>query len=246
MSGHQGGFHYGSVPDTEPSNCHADDRRRIDGRHGLSVSVDVTDRRHRTNWRDTIRRRRRSGRRVGGRHQRRSTSGAAPQIEFGIRHGLTDNLDIGGKIYVAGLELGVKYQYLTGSFDGAIAPAISGMYFGTSEGSGGFLYIHLPFLFDVDVSDTFSFAFGPKFLYAVVFGDVTEGEDDIDFSSDGLLGGLYLGFPFRLGDAFWLVPEINLYTGLATEGDAFDVLLWQGGIGLLFGGGPADEPVAAP
>ena len=174
------------------------------------------------------------------------TSGAAPQIEFGIRHGLTDNLDIGGKIYVAGLELGVKYQYLTGSFDGAIAPAISGMYFGTSEGSGGFLYIHLPFLFDVDVSDTFSFAFGPKFLYAVVFGDVTEGEDDIDFSSDGLLGGLYLGFPFRLGDAFWLVPEINLYTGLATEGDAFDVLLWQGGIGLLFGGGPADEPVAAP
>src|SRR6185436_17269080 len=54
-----------------------------------------------------------------------ATSVTLPQFEFSTRYGLTDNLDIGGKLYFFGAELGLKYQPVRGDLDLAIAPAAS-------------------------------------------------------------------------------------------------------------------------
>ena len=172
-----------------------------------------------------------------------SGGGTVPQIEFGMRYGLSDNLDLGAKLFLAGLEMGVKYQFMNGSFDAAIAPAASFSYFSSGDASTGFLYVHLPVLFGYNLSDSFAVAFGPKFIYAAVFGDITVEEDSTDFSGDGLLGGGFVSFPIKLGDAFWIAPEINIYAPF-TGDTAFESLWWQGGLAFMFGGADSPEPAA--
>lgn len=184
-----------------------------------------------------------SGEDVGG----SSTSFVAPQFEFAVRYGVTDNIDLGGKIFAIGGELGMKYQFLEGSFDGAVAPSLSFISFSssttavdgtTADESVSILYMHLPFLFGANVSDTITVGFGPKFMYVLAFGDVEVSGEGASATMQGLMGGLYLGLPIQVGDAFWIAPEINVYTQLAVEDvDAFSDLVWQGGLGLYFGGG---------
>lgn len=171
-----------------------------------------------------------------------------PQVEFGARYGVAENFDVGAKIYLLGAEIGMKWQFLRGGFDMAVAPAISFASFSASDGSGGsstvsFLYLHLPFLMGANLSDRVTLSFGPKFMYALIFGDVTSSTGDADFDAvSGLFGGLYLGLPIRLGSAFWIAPEINVYTNLVNDGgDSFTVAIWQGGLGFYFGGPEQEE-----
>lgn len=160
---------------------------------------------------------------------------AAPQIEFAVRHGLSDTVDIGGKVYLGGLELGVKVQVMDSDWDMSIAPATSFIYVKADDEGVGVLYLHAPLLIGTDFSDTLSIGFGPKFLYALFFGDIV----DDDFAVDGLMGGAYVNLPIRVSQSFWIAPEVNVYTPFT--GDAsFDTVLWQGGIGFLFGGGEGE------
>jgi len=174
-------------------------------------------------------------------------SGTAPQAEFAARYGVSDNIDIGAKVYGLGAELGLKWQFLRGGFDAAVAPAVSFISISSTGASGesasiSVFYFHLPLLFGANLSDSFTLAFGPKFLYGLFLGDVSTSSGDEFASGDVLMGGLYLGLPIRVGGAFWVAPEINVYTPFVAEGDAaFDSVWWQGGIGLYFGGAPRTE-----
>jgi hypothetical protein len=159
-----------------------------------------------------------------------------PQFEFTARYGLTDNLDIGGKLYLIGAELGLKYQFLRGPLDVAIAPAASYISFGSSSdsssGSISATYLHLPLLFGLNLNDTVTISFGPKLLYTIA--SVTTSNSTNDRSSaatSGLWVGGYVSLPLKVGRAFWIAPEINVYRPLKE-----DILIYQGGLALLFGG----------
>ena len=100
-----------------------------------------------------------------------SQSVTFPQFEFTARYGLTDNIDIGGKLYLIGAELGLKYQFLRGPLDVAIAPAASYISFGSSNDSSSSsisaTYLHLPLLFGLNLNENFALSFGPKLLYTI-------------------------------------------------------------------------------
>ncbi len=167
-----------------------------------------------------------------------------PQFELGVRYGLNDFMDIGVKLYIAGIEAGVKIQPIRGPFDLSIAPAFSYIQFSSDGNSVGVLHVHLPILMGVNFGDRFTIAFGPKLLYWAGFG--AGGTGGIS-SIDGLFGGFFVSLPIRVGRAFWLAPEINVYGNLArpsVPGDPlFQTVIWQGGLGMYFGGA---EPGAQP
>jgi hypothetical protein len=175
-----------------------------------------------------------------------------PQFEFGARYGLTENLDLGGKLYFLGAELGLKYQFLRGALDAAVAPAASYISIGASAGdgdSGGsaalrVLYLHLPLLLGYNVSDRVTLGFGPKLLYGIASGTtMANSQTERSTGSGGLLGGFF-SVPLRVGNAFWIAPEVNAYRALEGGG-----VLWQGGLAFMFGGAerpPGSVPPPAP
>jgi hypothetical protein len=174
-----------------------------------------------------------------------SESVTFPQFEFSTRYGLTDNMDVGFKLYLIGAELGLKYQFLRGPLDVAIAPAASYISFGSSSGSSSgsisATYLHLPVLFGINLNDNVTLSFGPKFLYtfASVTTSDTSSNDRSSAATSGLWLGGYVSLPLKVGHAFWIAPEINVYRPLKE-----DVLLYQGGLAFLFGG--ADSPPPPP
>jgi len=92
-----------------------------------------------------------------------------PQFEFNARYGLTDNVDVGAKLYLLGLEVGGKYQFAKGDFEAAIAPAVSYISVTVSDsgsnGNGDTLrvaYLHLPLLLGYKLTDSLELAFGPR------------------------------------------------------------------------------------
>jgi hypothetical protein len=176
-----------------------------------------------------------------------ATSVTLPQFEFSTRYGLSDNLDIGGKLYLFGAELGLKYQPLRGDLDLAIAPAASYLSLSdsSSDGSGNsssssisVTYLHLPLLFGLNLNDNFTLSFGPKLLYAIVSGTASSNSDTASATTRGLWVGGYVSIPIKVGQAFWIAPELNVYRPL--NEDAF---IYQGGLALLFGG---SEPPRMP
>ena len=172
-----------------------------------------------------------------------SQSVTFPQLELSLRYGVTDNLDIGGKLYLIGAEAGFKYQFLRGPLDVAVAPAASYISFGSSSGSSSSsisaTYLHLPVLFGLNLNDNVAISFGPKFLYTIASIAAGDTSDRSSAATSGLWIGGYVSLPLKVGHAFWIAPEINVYRPLKE-----DVLVYQGGLALLFGG--ADPPPAGP
>jgi hypothetical protein len=167
-----------------------------------------------------------------------------PQIEMTVRYGLTDDLDVGGKLYLVGAEAGIKYQFLRGPLDLAIAPAAS--YFGVSSNgttstgepaTGGISVIglHVPLLMGFNVNDRLTIGFGPKFLYLITTASAQSGSATASDSSGTALIGGFFNLPIRVGKAAWIAPEINVYKAMS---GTIPGLLWQGGVAFLFGGAP--------
>jgi hypothetical protein len=122
-----------------------------------------------------------------------SESVTFPQFELTLRYGVTDNLDIGGKLYLIGAEAGFKYQFLRGPLDVAIAPAASYISIGSSSGdtssSVSATYLHLPVLFGFNLNDNVAISFGPKFLYTIA----SISANDTSSRSSAATSGLWLG-----------------------------------------------------
>src|SRR4051812_22691591 len=162
-----------------------------------------------------------------------SQSVTFPQFELTLRYGVTDNLDIGGKLYLIGAEAGLKYQFLRGPLDVAIAPAASYISIGSSSGDSSSsisaTYLHLPVLFGLNINENVAISFGPKFLYTIASVTAGDTSDRASAATSGLWVGGYVSLPLKVGHAFWVAPEINVYRPLKE-----DVLLYQGGLALLF------------
>jgi len=173
---------------------------------------------------------------------------AAPQFELNARYGVTDDIDIGAKLYLIGAEIGGKYQFAKGTFEAAVAPAAS--YISVSLDSGGsggsdsfsVAYLHLPLLLGYKVTDSLELAFGPKALYAIATGSASDSMNQSSVTSSGFMAGGFGSIQLKIGKAFWLAPEVNVYKPF-TKGATG--VIWQGGLALLFGG-PPSAAMASP
>ena len=134
-----------------------------------------------------------------------------PQLELTLRYGVTDNLDIGGKLYLIGAEAGFKYQFLRGPLDVAIAPAASYISIGSSSGNSSSsisaTYLHLPLLFGLNINENVALSFGPKFLYTIASVTAGDTSDRASAATSGLWVGGYVSLPLKVGHAFWVAPR---------------------------------------
>src|SRR5262249_53940234 len=139
-------------------------------------------------------------------------------------------------------EGGFKVQLLRGPLDLSVAPAASAFALGlpNNDGASGssssdhvrFFQFHLPILMGVDVSDAVTIAFGPKFLYSNMVGNVGSSSNQ-NLLIDGVFAGGFLSLPIEVSRSFWIAPEANVYESVSDPGHGLQIL---GGIGLFLGG----------
>ena len=146
-----------------------------------------------------------------------------PQVEAGVRVGVADDADIGGKVYATGAEIGIKHQILQDDFKLSVAPALGITYLEDIK----HLDLHLPLLMGVVPSEDVELNFGPKFGYIWVIEESPGADDDY-----GLAAGGYLALLVRT-PAGIIVPEVNVYSIFDAEGLEPVTVVHQLGVGLL-------------
>jgi hypothetical protein len=168
-----------------------------------------------------------------------------PQFEIGARHGVSDAVEVGGKIWFLGAELSSKIQlHRSGTpdsgIDVAIAPALSAYPFISRDSSGNdgsvlFAWAHLPLLVGINAPGGSQLVLGPRVsdLVAATGGRMT----------NVLWLGGSVGYAWKLGPTFRVLPEISVAypvvvsDGLQTNADlAFGGVMIQGVVGFVFGG----------
>lgn len=161
---------------------------------------------------------------------------------YQLRYGLTDRIDIAGRISnLTSIGGDIKFNLLRGGFDLSIDPGFQVTYLGavsTSSGDSvslGIAYINIPFLLQLNFSDSFGLILTPGFTYALAYGGATSslsGDRGV-YTSSGALARLGVGVNVRVGNMFALQPEFTTLWNPDTEGFIFNF-----GIGLQIGSIP--------
>lgn len=156
---------------------------------------------------------------------------AIPFPMYGMRAGLTEQLEIGGRFSFAG-QAGVdlKVQLVRSeAFDLAIDPSISSSF--------GFGFFSLPILASLNIGDAVTLTLAPKASYLLLFGD-----------NDSLVDGFFLGgganIQIRIADAVAFTPGFDYQRLMGT--DETGLAFFSVGIGLSFGAFPTYGTQAAP
>lgn len=173
-------------------------------------------------------------------------SAFGPAVNFAGRYGVSDRVDVGGRLGTGVYEVQVKAMVSdpAAADDMAISVAPSTTLFAGSVGGVGGLYLreHVPVLFGLPTGGGSEFTFGPSATLNMVGGGGGGGSASATVLS---LGG-QVGYAARLGDNFRLVPQFDLSvpvaalagaTGAGTDGGVgvgVGVVGFQ--LGLLFGG----------
>jgi hypothetical protein len=124
----------------------------------------------------------------------------APQGNVAVRGGVSDSVDLGGRVGTTGAEIQTRFALLPNGFSVvhlSLAPAVG--YFPPIGGVRGFVFAQLPLLFGVETGGGSELVLGPKVL-------------DISYPGAGrsssLFAGASLGFRIQLARHFALHPEV--------------------------------------
>lgn len=173
-----------------------------------------------------------------------------PAFEVGLSHGVSDSVEVGGKVWFLGAELNSKFQLFrsaspTSGVDLALAPALSfyplsGENNAGQQTSGGLAFLHLPLLLGVNVGGGSQVILAPRLTGTFAWGSASGGTSS---TASVLWAGGSLGLALKLGDSFRLMPQVSVAYPFATTRDlqattdlAFQGVIVQGQLGLLFGG----------
>lgn len=164
---------------------------------------------------------------------------AFPSVEFGGRYGVTDRVELGGKLWFLGAEIDGKFALARSpdpehGLDLAVAPALSVYPFTSGDQSATYLWVHLPLLIGVNTGGG-QLVIGPRISDMLIAG----AGDTIN----AVWAGGSLGYAFKLGDGFRLLPEVSVAWPIhVTVGSTADTTLEpkgalvQANLGFLFGG----------
>jgi len=169
-----------------------------------------------------------------------------PQVEMAARYGLTDNIEIGAKLWLPGLEADVKYALLrspdgNSGWDLSIDPGLGyvGGISGTATGEGSELHVwtfYLPLLIGYNIGGGHQIVLGPKLIDQIWLT-----ADDDGATINILYAGSSLGFVWKALDGVRLIPEISFgipvlrtLSGVGTDASASGLLL-QAGVAIEFG-----------
>jgi hypothetical protein len=173
---------------------------------------------------------------------------ALPRADIAGRYGVTDWMDLGARVGTTGVEFTSKVQLTPPAMEAfvvSVAPSVGGLAVGTGDNRVGTFWLHAPLLLGFGLGGGHQLILGPRVHDWTFFGAV-EGASGV---ASVVSLGTSVGISFKLGKHFRLLPEAVLMkpvAGRATwdawglEGDVGSdggALLFQGTLGLLFGGG---------
>lgn len=169
-----------------------------------------------------------------------------PQIEMAARYGLTDDIEIGAKLWLPGMAADVKYALVrsqdgNSGWDISLDPGIGyvGGISGTATGDGSELHVltfYLPVLFGYNLGGGNQVVLGPKLI-----DQIWMTADDEGSTINLLYAGSSVGFVWKLTDGLRLIPEVSFgipvlrtLTGVGTDASGSGLLL-QAGVAVEFG-----------
>lgn len=168
----------------------------------------------------------------------RKTQGRAilPVAEMSLRYGLSDRVDIGGKINLLGGELNAKVALLRNDVVAiAVAPGAGLQLSAVNSDNLNDLLIgtfHLPVLAGVRLGDSAEVIVGGKLLLHVPAGTGNDGgvnPGDLIFLPGGVLG-----LRLILSENFALFPELNIHFPYNVDLERWRTAVFQGGLGFQF------------
>jgi hypothetical protein len=166
------------------------------------------------------------------------TRAVLPNVEMSIRYGLSDTVDIGGKLNAAGVEMNSRVALvLSDGFDLGVVPGAGVL---AASGTAGhpqvvLLTFGMPLLAGVRVTPTTTLLLGAKFSVHIATGKPEN--NDVGFASSGevvLYPGGVIGLELMLTDNFALFPEINFLFPYLIDFDKFTRPVYQGGLAFQF------------
>lgn len=151
-----------------------------------------------------------------------------PNLELMLRYGLSDRVDIGGKVNLLGGEMNSRIL-LFGSprLNIAMVPGAGLAFanFATDDDQVLVATFSSPVLADVRFTSRLSMLLGAKPIVHISAG---EGSDTILYP-----GGVF-GFRIQLSDNFSLFPEVNVHMPYNVDEKRTRAFLWQGGLAFQF------------
>jgi hypothetical protein len=161
-----------------------------------------------------------------------------PELVIGVRRGLTDKLDVGGKltgmplgrvVTTAALEGQVKVQLRRrpdSRLEIAIGPAVGFRWISSSGAAMQVTYATVPAMFGVNVG-RHQIVLAPELGYQLW---TSEGASAVRAP----MAGLSLGFVWRIGQRFTLVPEAAAYRSTVAIDYSRGSQMFHLGIGILY------------
>lgn len=133
-------------------------------------------------------------------------------VQLGARVGLGEDLDAGGKIFLFGLDVGLKWRMLRGAVPVAIAPSIGGSRYPTTAGATDSAYAwgRLPVIVGRRLSDSVAIHGGPTSLYGL-FAPRGGG------TAHGLSIGGFVNLEIKLAKRARMLPELAIYRSVAGD-----------------------------
>lgn len=157
-----------------------------------------------------------------------------PMAEGQFRYGITDNVELGGKLWLGGfaahMKFGLVRSHEDSGFNLSLDPGLS--YAGISVGgaTAGAVYVYLPLLMGVRFGNGHEFTFGPR-VVPVLGGAFTSNDGT---SAYAVLAGGSLGASFNLG-ALRLMPEVSLLADSGPDRGSQRAVFSQFSLGFAFG-----------
>jgi len=148
-------------------------------------------------------------------------------------------VEVGGKVWLIGAEIDTKFALLRSAsadagVDVSLAPAVSFYPFRSGDTNATYAWLHLPLLLGVNTGGS-QLVLGPRLSDLIIHG---AGED-----LNVVLVGGSLGYAWKLGDGFRLLPEVSVAWPVHVQDNTTSVTslepkgaMIQAGLGFVFGG----------
>lgn len=152
---------------------------------------------------------------VGGVLYRDVVQGAstpAADAQLGARYGIGDDVDVGGKVSVLGLDVGLKWRVLRGAVPVAIAPSLGGARYPATSGLpvSAQAWGRLPVIVGHRLSESVALHAGPTSLYGL-FAPRGGGV------SQGLAIGAFANVELEVARGARMLPEVAVYRSVLRD-----------------------------
>ncbi|HXN32829.1 MAG TPA: hypothetical protein VN894_13250 [Polyangiaceae bacterium] len=154
----------------------------------------------------------------------------------GIRYGVVNNFEIGARApNLDSLAFDGKVQFVRGAVDLAVDPGAQAFFVGSTDGSVGVFYLHLPLMVGLNLSDKVTLVAAPGIVYTVATATVNASNSSQQAASaSGVMARLSVGVDIRVAKRIALHPELTFLRAF----DSTETLLYIFGFGLNFGAMP--------